>query len=302
MTDLMSDADLAELNGEVIEIPAQALDVLPPDVQTKVQELSPLDGESQMRHVTALLSHSRTGLLAAIAAQDLPGIVAFKAKAGGIREIAKQLRLAKDMQLDAVEFVRRAESGVAGGIREGQASGSVSTTSSAARARERAKSGTASSEEVLPSPTDFATSTELYGGRHAGLGIYAMVDGVSAEQFEEALAEARAEGNLSRANVARKCKAKAKSAAGEDSTSGESDDSPDGVAPKPAPTPRPAGGPKGDPNEMLGNIDGMLRGIVGTLDFIRPEDIDDAVRVTLTSGIVRSINLIRKSVKEIANG
>ncbi|MBE5512524.1 hypothetical protein [Mycobacteroides abscessus] len=41
-------------------------------------------------------------------------------------------------------------------------------------------------------------------------GIYDLADGVSDEQFEEAITEARAEGNLSRANVARKCKDKAR--------------------------------------------------------------------------------------------
>lgn len=40
-------------------------------------------------------------------------------------------------------------------------------------------------------------------------GIYAMTDGVTDEDFEQALKEARAEGNLSRTNVARKAKAKA---------------------------------------------------------------------------------------------
>ncbi|MDO3057020.1 hypothetical protein P5V98_24650, partial [Mycobacteroides abscessus subsp. massiliense] len=43
-------------------------------------------------------------------------------------------------------------------------------------------------------------------------GIYDLADGVSDEQFEEAITEARAEGNLSRANVARKCKDKAQAA------------------------------------------------------------------------------------------
>lgn len=53
---------------------------------------------------------------------------------------------------------------------------------------------------------------------------------------------------------------------------------------------------------MLGNVDGMLRGIVTTLEFIRPEDIDGAKRKALTEGIFQSINLIRKHVKEISNG
>ncbi|SHR21298.1 Uncharacterised protein [Mycobacteroides abscessus subsp. abscessus] len=36
-----------------------------------------------------------------------------------------------------------------------------------------------------------------------------MTDGVSDEQFEEVITQAKVEGDLSRANVARKCKDKA---------------------------------------------------------------------------------------------
>lgn len=38
--------------------------------------------------------------------------------------------------------------------------------------------------------------------------VFAMTDGVSDEMFNEALADARAEGDLSRENVARKCRAR----------------------------------------------------------------------------------------------
>lgn len=286
MTALMSDADLAELNGEVIEgdVVSSEVAVLPPDVTTKVSALSTLDGESQVRAVTVMLSASRTGLLAAIAAQDLPGIVEYKARSKAIQEISKQLQLGKDMQRDAAEFVRRAERGVGVGIRNGQEGGTIKT-------RSDNKATELVGDDNKHSPTDFATRHELTS-THGG--IYDLTDGVTDEMFEESLKEARAEDNLSRSNVARKCQAKAAAAntPAEQSIPVE----------KPAPTPRPAGGPKGDPNQMLGNVDGMLRGIVTTLEFIRPEDINDDERKTLTDGITRSINLIRKKVKEIANG
>ncbi|GAC81659.1 hypothetical protein SAMN04488550_4189 [Gordonia malaquae] len=182
-------------------------DVLPPDVGTRVAELQRLDdAEGQARAVTAMLSHARTGLLAAIAAHDLPQIVEFKAKAAAIQEIAKQVRLGRDMQLDAAEFVRRAERGLGVAIREGQARGEIET------AREGKVRGAATRDHrvdntmIKPKPTDFADTNELSGN---GAGIYSLTDNVSDDQFEEALTEAKDEGNLSRANVARKAKAKA---------------------------------------------------------------------------------------------
>ncbi|MGW4124735.1 hypothetical protein [Nocardia sp. NPDC004711] len=269
--------------------------VVPSDVGTKVAALRSLDDpELQARAVTVLLSQARTGLLAAIAAQDLPQIVEYKARAAAIGEIAKQLRLGKEMQLDSAEFVRRAERGIGVAIREGQANGTVETKSEASARGSAVRDGLDERKAITkPKPLDYATAEEL------SRSVYPITDGVSDSQFEEALAEARDEGNLSRANVARKAKAKAQP------PEPEPDPSPVPVPdpePEPEPGPRPAGGPKGDPTEMLGNIDGMLRGIVATLEFIRPQDIRVADRKPLTDGIYRSLAAIRKHVKEIANG
>ena len=54
-----------------------------------------------------------------------------------------------------------------------------------------------------PSPYDYVSKNEMHGN---AAGIAAITDGVSDEQFEEALTEAKSEGNLSRANVVRKLK------------------------------------------------------------------------------------------------
>ncbi|WP_212554182.1 hypothetical protein [Tsukamurella paurometabola] len=189
------------------------VEILPSDVRSKVAALAPLDVESQTRAVTVMLSHARTGLLAAIAAHDIRGIVEFKAKAAGIAEVAKQVRLGKEMQLDAAEFVRRAERGLGVAIREGQERGEIETTAEARSraARERdcrlGRSKTFNDFDPKPKPTDFADKVELRGNGDGN--IYGMTDGINDEQFEEAIAEAKEEGNLSRANVARKAKAKA---------------------------------------------------------------------------------------------
>ncbi|WP_255789327.1 hypothetical protein, partial [Mycobacteroides abscessus] len=193
-------------------VEGEVLDVLPPTVEEKVGAMQRWTPDQQIDHVTELLVQSNVGLLVAIAAQDLPGIAEAKRKAATIQEIAKQLRMANDMQLHAAEFVRRAERGLGVGIREGQERGEVESRVSTAKSmRQRGIENEGghhtSSFESRKKPTDYATKGELSGGRDDG--IYAMTDGVSDEQFEEALTEAREEGNLSRANVARKCKDRA---------------------------------------------------------------------------------------------
>ncbi len=183
---------------------AVSTDLLPPSKDEKLRELQRLTPEQQVENVTEMLVSSRAGLLLAIAAQDLPGIAEAKQKAATIAEIAKQVRVGKDMQLEAQEFCRRAERGLGVAIREGQANGTVETKSEGASRGGASRQGLDVSKTLdKPRPTDLAGAEEL------ARGIYPMTDNVSDDQFEEAITEARDEGNLSRANVARKAKAKA---------------------------------------------------------------------------------------------
>jgi hypothetical protein len=292
------------IDGEVVEFrrrrernAARTPEVLPPDVDTKVVAIRRLDSpEMQARAVTVMLSHARTGLLAAIAAHDLPQIVEFKRKAAAIQEIAKQVQLGKDLQLDAAEFVRRAERGLGVAIREGQARGEIETTAEGkSRGSRNAKGLDHLNKVIKPKPTDFAKPNELSGLNVDNPGIYGMTDGVSDEAFEEAITEARDEGNLSRANVARKCKTKAR---GQESVDADSAPSP---TPAPAPRKRLT---KHDSTEMLANINGMLNGIVESIQFINPAEIDatDPANVSAIANIRNSIGSIRKLLKEIENG
>lgn len=296
MTAIMSDVELEELNGEVIDHAPTA--ILPPTVSDKVKALSTLDGESQARAVTVLLSQSRTGLLAAIAAQDLKGIVEFKAKASAIQEMSKQLRLGKELQLDAAEFVRRAERGIGVGIREGQANGTVNgvgTHTNRGNGHQSGRESLTTSSKVRP--TDLASQHELHGANNPGEGIYAMTDGVSDEQFEEALTEAKGEGNLSRANVARKAKAKAVTDPKPADTVIDQDS-----APAPKPVPKPANGFKKNSTEMLDAINHMLQGAVQTIEFIDIDDIDPNQRNRIKTELNTSLNIIRKFMKGVTNG
>lgn len=185
----------------------EGFEVLPPDVQTKVSELETLSGAEQAVYVTGILAHAKFGLQVAIAAQDLPQIVEWKQKAAAIQEIAKQVRMGKEFQLDAAEFVRRAERGLGVAIREGQARGEVETTAEGKARGAAIRDQLVTYKKIKPKPTDFASVHELSNTQG---GIYDLTDGVSDEAFAEALAEAREEQNLSRANVARKAKSRAK--------------------------------------------------------------------------------------------
>lgn len=135
---------------------------------------------------------------------DIESIVECKSQAEAIRVYTMSRQLGKDAQLSATEIVRRAERGIGVAIRRGQERGTIR------RSREHVgnqhSAGLVGQEEqTKPSPGDYATKGELYGGGNGGqAGIYALTDGISDEDFEGSIAEARSEGNLTRSNLARK--------------------------------------------------------------------------------------------------
>lgn len=287
------------IEGEVVES-TRLPDVLPPSQDEKLAAMSRWTPEQQVEHVTLMLVQANTGLLLSIAAQDLPGIVTAKAKAATIEKIVAQLRLGKDMRRNAAEFCRRAERGLGVAIREGQERGEIETWKEARVRAGRARHSANESDQVAekPRPTDFAEGHEFSGVRGQG-GIYAMTDGVSDEQFEEAIAEAKSEGNLSRANVARKCKAKSKPAIEADDPLIDADVDPASEPGPPQPKKRLT---KHDSTEMLANINGMLNGIVETIPFINPAEVDAKANKAVIDNIGYSMGRVRKLLREIENG
>lgn len=105
----------------------------------------------------------------------------------------REKELAFDAQLTASELVRRCERRIGELVREGQREGTIA-------ARGQHLSVPPRGVEHISSPSEF-----IEGGNKAMGDTYAMAD-APAEQFEQAIAEARQEGNLSRANVVRKVK------------------------------------------------------------------------------------------------
>lgn len=146
--------------------------------------------------VEQALTRSKTWLLEAIEHGEIEHIHELKSKAEAIRCYAAQKQLGKDVQLNAAEIVRRAERGLGVCIRRGQAEGTVAKKGDhKGNQHTGGRSVDDTSSKVTPS--EYVTGYER-------VEVYAMTDDVTDEQFEEAIAEARAEKNLARANVVRK--------------------------------------------------------------------------------------------------
>lgn len=175
-------------------------EIVPVPDSTTLESLSPRDREVA---VTAYLSTARDRLALALEATGPDAVARLKAEIATAAEATKQLSLSREIQLDAKEMVRRAEYALGKAIRKGQAEGTIRKTGETETFYNRWTGESALAGNSKRSPTDFATDSELNpGGDKAG--IYDLADGVEPEQFERALTEAKDEGNLSRANVARK--------------------------------------------------------------------------------------------------
>lgn len=152
--------------------------------------------------VTAYLVQARDRLADALTATGPQAVAAIKAEVSTVAEATKQLGLSKEIQEDAKEMIRRAEYALGKAIRKGQEEGAVATRATATkelRARQRGDI-----TPSLPSATDI--EADFYANASKGSAISQLSDDATDDEFEEALTEARAEGNLSRANVVRKIK------------------------------------------------------------------------------------------------
>ena len=113
-------------------------------------------------------------------------------------------------ELSATELVRRAERCIVQGVRAGQAAGNITTRSDGGPKSDYQRGG--QTVHVAHQGVDskkFSPSTYIGTGSNA-MCMAALADDVSDEQFELALADAKAEGNLSRANVTRNIKGETK--------------------------------------------------------------------------------------------
>lgn len=159
------------------------------------------------RYVIAACERAKTWLVQALEHGDIDQIVELKSQAEAIRIYTMQKQLAKDAQLSAMEIVRRAERGLGVAVRKGQDAGVIRSkrdgspgTSSDYLRNGKTVRAASSRVTTKPSPGQFFKTHDEWHD------VYAMTDGVTDEQFEDSVADAKTEGNLSRANVIRKIK------------------------------------------------------------------------------------------------
>lgn len=143
--------------------------------------------------VVLACERAKSWLAQALEHGEIDQIVELKSQAEAIRVYTTQKQLGKDAELSAAEIVRRAERGLGIAIKRGQHEGTV---------RRKGEGGGPSS----PSRDTTKTSpTPAFAHPEERRDSYALAD-ADDNTFEEAIEEAKAEGNVSRANVVRKVK------------------------------------------------------------------------------------------------
>lgn len=180
------------------------------------EDIAALPADQRGALITRALEESKSWLAVATKGTDPTPIAEFRAWAATVAEMTRQKGLANEIQLDALEMVRRAERGIGLAIRNGQEAGEIRKFGDGSpgpqRPYERVRNGlretVRASQGGTANPSPSLTSPTSFGLRSDELttGPYALADNVTDDQFEEALAEAREEHNLARANVVRKAK------------------------------------------------------------------------------------------------
>ncbi|MBK7015149.1 MAG: hypothetical protein IPH39_06110 [Sulfuritalea sp.] len=159
-----------------------------------IEEIAKLPAEQQPAYITAALTESRKWLHLATESTNPRPFAEIKAWAASIAEYARQKGLASEIVADGQEMLRRAERAVGQAVRNGQEAGEIRTRSD----------GPAVRDQVCDA--NKIGVGEFFGHKNEMTEIYSMTDGVTEGHFASALTKARAEGNLSRANVVRKVK------------------------------------------------------------------------------------------------
>lgn len=166
--------------------------------------------------MVALVDQARALLEQAKGLDGIAVVLEAKSRAEAIRVYVQQKDIGKEAELSAAEIVRRAERRIGELIREGQAEGTIASPGQSGPppagtytrfhyGQERTYEVKERDDGVAEHPVLVTTATGMVRSSLSET-IYPLIDNVPAEAFEEAIAEAKAEGNLSRANLVRKIK------------------------------------------------------------------------------------------------
>lgn len=152
-----------------------------------------------VQHMSVVLNRAKGWL---DEARSIDDVRQAKALAVGYESVIREKELAFDAQLAATELVRRCERRIGELVHEGQREGTIAKTGDIGGQPRPGGGGIAGGNyrgNHLQRPSDMFTDTKERAAS------YAMAT-ADPEQFEQAISEAREEGNLSRANVVRKVK------------------------------------------------------------------------------------------------
>jgi hypothetical protein len=242
-------------------------------------ELDTLDPQAREIAVTQFLTDARDRLAFALQATGPEAVAAIKAEIATAAEATKQLGLSREIQQDAQEMVRRAEYALGKAIRAGQERGEVATRgASAFQGNQHVPSAEVQSQRFTSSPAEFIANTD------ESAAAYAFAD-APVEQFEAALSDARAEGNLSRANVVRKIKGETLKPAGRNELM--------------------RGMRRIDPNRVIRETVLSLEGTRLSLELLEPHhftELDDSEIDWWRDSLTQSIRALNKLRKELDNG
>lgn len=224
--------------------------------------------------VTAYLEAARDRLNLALEATGPQAVAALKAEIATAAEATKQLGLSKEIQQDAQEMVRRAEYTLGKAIRQGQAEGTVGRREDGGpRIDLFTGNKKVSPQDLMPGGT---TTVETYAMADAG-----------EEAFEAALTEAKAEGNVSRANVVRKI-----------TQPKETKETPMTAAARLAmPQPPKYGGNRLKHNQIIGNVAVASKGMRLVLDEIT--ELDQSITNEEAGRLASDLSEVIRSLKRI---
>lgn len=145
----------------------------------------------------AMLTTAITALSTALDQMPIGEVVDLKAKVATVATATKELGMSKEAQELALEAVRRAEWALGRAIRKGQAEGQI-------RSQGDGRNLPGVGDPDVSKVTDFGRRDDLHGRPSRGEpGILTLAQ-AEKHELDEAITEAREEGNLSRANVVRK--------------------------------------------------------------------------------------------------
>lgn len=203
-------------------------------------------------------------------AQSVEDVRETKAIAVGYESVIREKELAFDAQLSATEIVRRCERRIGELVKQGQREGTVLSRGQTLSRLDPTHGGD------LRKPHEAMGVAE---NDHKAMGdSYALAD-APPEQFEQAISDAREEGNLSRANVVRKVK-------------GE----------KPKQAERSEWHRKKrhiDPNRILSSLAEELDAATAGLDLMEREGLDPDITPGLIAQIDGSLRVIKRHLRRI---